>query len=216
MNKTVRSYLLKNFRFRISALAFALFLLSPALVPEMTSACACCSNAGQWFEYKKALDENDYEVLNQAKLSAKLHMYESSGEDEGIAVTSSDFTLKLSRVQSRWTVALQGVEGEKGTLVLSILPSAIFFGADPRDGKVSNGGGPLLYKEVRLEGRVRGTGVFAKGIRPDSRFRLVLQGRGNACLLAQDLNNWVLQIYGKQANFAFYGTLEKPVSQTVK
>jgi hypothetical protein len=209
MNKTVRSDLWKRFRFSISALTLGLFLLFPALLPEKASACACCANDGQWFEYKKALDENDNDALNGAKLSAKLRMYESAAEDEGIAVASSDFTLKLSRAPSRWTMALQGKEGEKGTLVLTLPATVTIFGADPRDGKVSNGGGPLLYKEVRLEGRVRGTGVFAKSLRPDSRFRLVLQGRGNACMLAQDFNNWVLQIYGRQARFGFYGTFEK-------
>jgi hypothetical protein len=213
MNKTLHLHHLKNFRRSLFMLTFALFLLLPAALPEKTSACACCSNAGQWFEDKGPLDENAREVINQAKLSAKAHAYESSGEDEGIDVKSSDFTLKLSRLQSKWTMTLQGTQGDKGTLTLNLSPTATVFGADPRDGKVSNGGGPLLYKEVRLEGRISGTGVFAKSIKPDSRFRLVLQGRGNACVLAEDFNNWVLQIYGKQARFGFYGTMDKKTSR---
>jgi hypothetical protein len=211
MNKITHFQRLKNFRLSLLALTFALFLLLPAGLPKKTSAifCACCSNAGQWFEQKRALDENEIDTINQAKLSAKAHLYESSGEDEGIAVMSSDFTLKLSRIQSKWTMTLQGTEKEKGTLTLNISPTATIFATDPRDGKISNGGGPMLYKEVRLEGRVSGTGVFAKGIKPDSRFRLVLQGRGNACLLDQDFSNWVLQITGKQARFGFYGAVDK-------
>jgi hypothetical protein len=213
MNKKTHSYYPTTFRLTLLALTFALFLLLPAGLPEKVSACACCSNAGQWFEQKRPLDENERDVINEAKLSAKAQFYESSGEDEGIAVKSSDFTLKFSRVQSKWTMTLQGTEGDKGTLTLNISPTATVFAADPRDGKVSNGGGPLLYKEVRLEGRISGTGVFAKSIKADSRFRLILQGRGNACLLAQDFSNWVLQIYGKQARFGFYGAFDKKAAR---
>lgn len=215
MNKKTYSQRLKEFRLNLFAFTCALFLLLSAGLPKKTEAafCACCSETGQWFEDKGLLDENDRDVLNQAKLSVKAQMYESSAEDEGIAVKSSDFTVRLSRVQSKWTMALQNNEGDRGTLVLNLSPTATKYGADPRDGKVSNGGGPLLYKELRLEGRVSGTGVFAKNIKPDSRFRLVLQGRGNACLDVQDLHSWVLQVYGKQSRFGFYGTFDKKASR---
>ena len=43
--------------------------------------------------------------------------------------------------------------------------------------------------------------------------RLVLQGRGNMCLDAQDFKNWVLKIYGKYAEFSLYGDFEKSVSR---
>jgi hypothetical protein len=198
----------KNFRLGLLALTFALFLCLPAWLPEKTSACACCSNDGQWFEYKKKLDSVDLEELNGAKFAAKSRLYETEAEDEGVALTSSDFTLKLSRAQSKWTLALQGAEGEKGSLILNLPPTATYFGSDPRDGKASVAG-PLLYKELRMEGRVSGTGVFAKGLKPGSRFRLVLQGRGNVCMMAEDFNNWILQVYGRQVRFGFYGSFDK-------
>lgn len=213
MHKTTQTNRLKNFRFGLCTLAFALFLFLPAWLPKEASACACCSNDGQWFEYKKKLDEVDYEELNLTKFAARLRLYETDAEDEGVALTSSDFTLKLSRQRSRWTMTLQGAEGEKGSLTLTIPPSVTYFGSDLRDGKTGVAG-PLLYKEVRMEGRISGTGVFAKSLRPDSRYRLVLQGRGNLCMLAEDFNNWVLQVYGRQVRFGFYGSFDK--SQPIK
>jgi hypothetical protein len=207
MNKMTAAYRRKNFRFGLCLLSFALFLSLPAWLPQKAAACACCSSPGQWFEYKKRLDAYDYEVLG-APRAAKAGLVESVAEDEGAELASSEFTLKLSRQKSKWTLALQGSEGEKGSLILTLGPSATFFGSDPRDGKTSGGGGPLLYKELRLEGRVSGTGVF-KGLKPDSRFRLVLQGRGAACLEKEDLSNWSLQLYGKQTRLAFYGSFEK-------
>jgi hypothetical protein len=208
MQKTTQAYRLKNIRLGLCALTFALFLFLPAWLPQETSACACCSNDGQWFEYKKRLDSVDLEELNGAKFAAKSRLYETDAEDEGVVLTSSDFTLKLSRQPSRWTMALQGAEGEKGSLILTLPPTVTYFGSDPRDGKASVAG-PLLYKEVRMEGRISGTGVFAKSLRPDSRYRLVLQGRGNVCMLAEDFNNWILQVYGRQVRFGFYGSFDK-------
>jgi hypothetical protein len=208
MYKTTHVYRLKNFRRGLCALTFALFLCLPAWLPQEASACACCSNEGQWFEYKKKLDKVDLEELNGTKFAAKSRLYETDAEDEGITLTSSDFTLKFSRAQSKWTMTLQGSEGEKGSLILNLPPSVTYFGSDPRDGKASSAG-PLLYKEVRLEGRLSGTGVFAKSLKPDSRYRLVLQGRGNVCMLAEDFNNWILQIYGRQVRFGFHGSFDK-------
>jgi hypothetical protein len=208
LHKAIQTYRSKNFRLGLLALTFALFLCLPAWLPEKASACACCSNDGQWFEYKKKLDSVDLEELNGAKFAARSRLYETDAEDAGVSLTSSEFTLKLSRAQSKWTLALQGAEGEKGSLILSLPPSATYFGSDPRDGKASVAG-PLLYKELRMEGRVSGTGVFAKGLKPDSRYRLVLQGRGNVCMLGEDFNNWILQIYGRQVRFGFYGSFDK-------
>lgn len=208
-NGTTAVYRLKKFRLGLCLLTLAGFLFLPMWSPQEAAACACCSSPGQWFEYKKRLDQYEYEVLAAPRAAARVRLFETEAEDEGVELKSSDFTLKLSRQTSRWTLALQGDQGEKGSLILSLAPSATFFGTDPRDGKVSGGGGPLLYKELRLEGRVSGTGVFAKGLKPGSRFRLILQGRGAACLEKEDLSNWVLQVYGRQTRFAFYGSFDK-------
>ncbi len=213
MNKTVRFDLGKNLRFTILALTFVLFLLFPALVPEKASACACCANWGDWHEQKRPLSASERDIVHQIKLSAKPKVLESSGGQTAIVSTEDDFTLRLSRTPSKWTMALQNQKGEKGTLTLSVPQTATLFGTDPQDGKTGGGGGPLLYKEVRLEGRVIGTGIFAKGIKPDSRFRLILQGRGNHCMAVEDFNSWTLQINSRRIGFGFYGTTDKSPSR---
>ena len=82
--------------------------------------------------------------------------------------------------------------------------------ADIHDGQTSGGGGPLLYKEWRFEGRVTGTGLFRAGIVGPTKYLLVLQGRGNGCQDAGDFKHWRLQIKGRKAEYAFYGELADP------
>ena len=65
--------------------------------------------------------------------------------------------------------------------------------------------GAILYKEWRLSGDVKGTGLFERGLTDGGKFKLILQGRGNACDNASDFKHWVLQIEGPQADYAFYG-----------
>ena len=67
-----------------------------------------------------------------------------------------------------------------------------------------------LYREIRFEGQVRGTGMFAKGIVPRTKFRLVLQGNGNWCLTAEDFYRWNLRISGPKAGYTIYGYFAKP------
>jgi hypothetical protein len=65
-----------------------------------------------------------------------------------------------------------------------------------------------LYKEVRLTGKLAGNGIFASGINNDSRYKLILQGRGNGCLNPDDFQHWILQISGPQSSYSFYGSFK--------
>jgi hypothetical protein len=102
---------------------------------------------------------------------------------------------------------LTGQRGEKGSLTFSIPKTATFYGVDPQDGREGSGGGPILYKEIRMEGTVSGDGIFTKGIVPGTRYRLVLQGRGNNCMAKEEFKNWNLQVKGRRAEFSFYGMI---------
>jgi hypothetical protein len=101
--------------------------------------------------------------------------------------------------------------GRTGTLSFTLPASIVQFAADIQDGQESAGGGPLLYKEWRLTGPVTGTGVFKKGSTPQTKFRLVLQGRGNSCTSAEMFDNWKLQVFGPRASYQFYGKFKEPV-----
>jgi hypothetical protein len=104
------------------------------------------------------------------------------------------------------TLKLKTERGQTGSLVLSLPKTAISFGADLHEGE----GEPVLYKEWRFEGMVSGSGIFKKGVVRGSKFRLILQGRGNNCVSAEDFKNWRLQITGTRASYAFYGSLNSP------
>ncbi len=92
-----------------------------------------------------------------------------------------------------WACACCAENGEYGipsnsvTLSLPLSAKMLRYRADVHDGKAS-GGGPLLYKEWRFEGPVKGTGFFRPGITPEARYLLVLQGRGNNCDNAEDFS----------------------------
>jgi hypothetical protein len=65
-----------------------------------------------------------------------------------------------------------------------------------------------LYKEVRLTGKLAGNGIFESGINNDSRYKLILQGRGGYCLDSHDFQHWILEISGPQSSYSFYGSFK--------
>jgi hypothetical protein len=73
---------------------------------------------------------------------------------------------------------------------------------DPRDGRKSAGGGPLLYKEWRWEGVPNAEGIFLKG---SQRYSLVFQGHGNRCDDASDFSHWRLEVTGKNISYVLFG-----------
>jgi len=112
-------------------------------------------------------------------------------------------------VGRRWTLRLQAPGGRGGTLSFVLPGSTLLFATDLRDGRTSIGGGPLLYKEWRLGGTVSGTGDFLSRANAAT-YRLILHGRGNACLDARDFTRWTLQVRGGGARFTLFGSLLRP------
>ncbi|BAZ11200.1 hypothetical protein NIES4071_30260 [Calothrix sp. NIES-4071] len=98
-------------------------------------------------------------------------------------------------------------KGKTGTLSLTIPANLVSFKTDLYENRGSSNQ-VILYKELRLEGKVAGNGIFAKGITPDTKFRLVLQGRGGNCMSAEDFKTWNLQVFGSRANFSFYSSFK--------
>ena len=78
------------------------------------------------------------------------------------------------------------------------------FEVDPRNGTSEGGHGPTLYKEWRVKGLAKLTGVFAAQSRW-ARAELVLHGRGLGCTSAQDFDAWTLMVRGKATRFNFLG-----------
>ena len=209
----------------VSAIVFSFSLLSaqPALScpapPARRSYCACCADPGVWSLETRKMDNNVMTELNRLKPDgiAVFYVTDAWPEDiSGVAVSDmgepGHIVISIVREQRNWKFFLKTSKGETGALVLTIPGMAAFFNADiEQRQKPENKPPTTVYKEVRLEGEeVRGTGIFAKGIVPKTKFRLVLQGKGNMCLNAEDFHRWNLRISGPKAAYTIYGFFAKP------
>lgn len=215
MNVKVSTYLIK-----VCAVAVVLMLLSVLVLwPSARAAaiaCACCSEPGVWYERTDRISEYEITEIDRLRFDAgaAIYMTDGGGEDmvRGISnpVLYEEYALTLTKRQRRWTLSFKDKAGRTGALSFTIPNSIVEFAADINDGEQSGGGGPLLYKEWRLTGPVTGTGVFKKGSTPQTKFRLVLQGRGNSCTSAEMFDGWRLQIFGPRASYQFYGKFTDP------
>ncbi|CAD5985349.1 hypothetical protein [Planktothrix agardhii] len=184
--------------------AIALFLINPA----NAHACACCATAGIWSEYTDSLENYDVEQLNQLQYSptAKLVVGAAGfATIKGLASESETYTLSHSKNNRSWNFHFTDTKGKAGNLSFSLPPQKTEFGTDFYDKPVADN---RLYKEVRLTGKLAGNGIFESGINNDSRYKLILQGRGNHCLSSDDFKHWILEISGPQSSYSFYGSFK--------
>jgi hypothetical protein len=184
--------------------AIALFLINPA----NAHACACCATAGTWSEYTNSLENYDVAQLNELKFSpaAKLVVGAAGfATIKGLASESETYTLSHSKNNRSWNFHFTDTKGKAGNLSFSLPPQKTEFGTDFYDKPVADF---RLYKEVRLTGKLTGNGIFASGINNDSRYKLILQGRGSDCLDSDDFQHWILQISGPQSSYSFYGSFK--------
>lgn len=186
--------------------AIAALLLSPI----SALACACCSNPGHYFSGQVDLDEHPLSELKLMRFARTATLFSTeAGMDEdalGIDRPKPSYSLQGSFVGNVWRLMFRS-GANTGTLELPLPYKMWNHSADIHDGKLSPGGGPLLYKEWRLEGELKGSGIF-KNSTP-AKYVLVLQGRGNGCDSAGDFANWRLQVRGEKAKYAFYGKLAR-------
>jgi hypothetical protein len=192
--------------------------LSYPTPPPVTPFCACCADAGEWSLETRTIDDYQMKELNRLTLDGVADFYTTDAWPDGVSgVAAPDgyqdgyFVISIVREQRDWKLFFKTLKGEKGALILTIPGTATFFNADTRQGprperSIREG----LYKEIRLEGHVRGTGIFAKGIAPKTKYRLVLQGSGGGCLNVEDFYRWNLRVSGPQAGYTIYGFFAKP------
>lgn len=205
------NHLLK-FCYGVAALMLLALLLWPAA--RAANACACCSEPGVWYERTDRISEYETSEIDRLRFDAVAKTYMTgAGEDmvEGVSNPADEYSFSLTKRQRRWVLNFKDKAGRAGTLSFTLPASIVDFAADIGDGQQSAGGGPLLYKEWRLTGPVMGTGVFKNGSKPQTKFRLVFQGRGNSCTSAEMFDNWKLQIFGPRASYQFYGKFKEPI-----
>lgn len=193
--------------FSLAALALALLSAGRAW------ACACCSSEGDYYVSSGRPSEYELGIARQIRFGPKANLYLTEADDEatakGIAHRAESYALGGSFAGGVWRLTFRD-GGKTGTLSLPLPARMTSYAADIHDGSTSPGGGPLLYKEWRFEGRVSGTGIFGAGIVAPTKYLLVLQGRGNGCQDANDFTHWRLRISGRKADYAFYGELARP------
>jgi len=193
---------------RVLIAAVAAFLL----VPAAAIACACCADAGYWSSATNRLRTYELGQLDRIRFSPSANTFVgTAGLDgvTGISAASTRYGLIRVKAGRRWTLRLRAPAGGGGSLSFDLPGSALLFATDLRDGRRSIGGGPLLYKEWRLGGTVSGTGDFLSAT-SGATYRLILHGRGNACLDARNFTRWTLQVRGAGARFTLFGSLRRP------
>ena len=176
------------------------------LTAEKPLVCACCAEEGEWYQRSGRITETELFQLQRVRFSQTANTYQSPADETDL---STSYALTQTRSGRRWDLRFRDEQGKTGTLSFTIPATAVFYGADMQDSP-PGGVGPSLYKEWRLMGTARVTGVLKKGMAGPARFRLILQGRGNNCGEAEDYKKWILQVSGARLSYSFYGSLNNP------
>jgi hypothetical protein len=192
-------------------------IVSSSMPPAVTPFCACCVESGVWSLETHKIEDYQLEELNRLTLDGAADFYGTEAwpnDVSGVSAPDDDLAqelvISIVREHRDWKFFFKTSKGEKGALILTIPVVATFFKADIEDVPKSDRSYLRLYKEIRLEGDVRGTGIFAKGMAPKTRYRLVLQGGGNGCMRAEDFYRWNLRVSGPQAGYTIYGFFSEP------
>ena len=195
-------------------LVFVIAIIALLLSPAAALACACCSTPGHYHSGATDLDEYPLTELKRMRFArtASLVLTEAGLEEDavGIEQPKESYSIQTAFAGNTWRLTFRS-GANTGTLELPLPHKMWSHSADIHDGNRSGGGGPSLYKEWRVEGDVKGSGVFRNGTAQPAKYVLVLQGRGNACDNAEDFRHWRLEVDGEKARYAFFGMLWRPV-----
>ena len=160
-------------------------------------------------------DEVKLGEMKRIRFGTKADLWTGEADAEvaakGLTHPADTYSLNGSLVGNAWKLTFRNGD-ESGTLNLPLPAKMLRYAADIHDGRTKPGyPEPVLYKEWRFEGEVKGTGFFKAGIVARTKYFLVFQGRGNSCDTAEDFTHWRLNITGKKADYTFHGELSAPV-----
>lgn len=188
------------------------------LFPPSSFACACCTESGQYYLGEQDLDEYRIGILREVQfLTADLFAREPYGISfDRLGEDNIEFSASGSLEQKTWRIDLVSLNGSAGSLTLSMPSGLTEYMADTHDESIKDMPhmGPILYKELRFKSKVeKGTGFLQEGIDNDTGYFLVLQGRGNSCMNAEDYTHWRLEVSGENADYAFWGRLRSRLEE---
>lgn len=196
---------------RLRVPAAAAVCVVAALSMRMTvHACACCAERGTWYQASRRVTAEELAEIGRLNFGPEARTYVTAAGLEEIAGIKSPVEIyrlhRLDRPSRRWRLQFTDREtGRQSVLGFEIPERGTFLDVDLQDRSASPAPEVQLYKEWRLIGPVTASGAFTGGT-----FRLILQGRGNACPNADDFQSWILQITGPASNYSFFGRLDRP------
>lgn len=175
------------------------------------SACACCSERGQRFVGTAEVADYQWSEVERVRFAPEAQLYVGAADVSvvtGIANAESSYTLAVKRDGRAVTLEFAGAAGGKGSLSLTLPDKAAFYEIDTRD-EPDNGLGPAIYKEWKFTAEPKGTGDFAAATGTGQNLTLILQGRGNNCVTAEDFTHWTLVMEGTKGGYMLFGDLAK-------
>lgn len=197
------------------------FLAAAGLALAATTganACACCAESGQRFESFAAFDGPGFEsqTVTQLMPDGAATLYRDAAEwDEVIRGLknpdkSASYKISLKRSAKSWAFALEDAKGNTGSITLALPREFEVFATDTRPGEIKPGERVELYKEIRVTGVMRGTGMFKVAETGTRRVTVVFHGHGNGCTLPDGFHHWTLTASGPGARYSFFGKLKPP------
>jgi hypothetical protein len=188
--------------------ALSLSLLALILCPIQAFACACCADDGEYRISFRKPTSSEIGLLGDMRFGPTANLFQTAGEPPAGSPQSATYNLTSSMMGRLWKLTFR--DGNKnGTLSLSMPLKMLSYAVDTHDGAQGSGGGPILYKEWRFEGRPTATGIFRQGNSTPTSYFLVFQGRGNRCDNAEDFSHWRLELKGPRASYAFFGQMQR-------
>ena len=192
----------------VSALTIAAALFAQT---EAAQACACCTDPGQRFETNGPMDEYIRGELALMRFGPTALLYSSPGfPDDVLGIVKPSTDPYRVRAAILGTVSFDIVDpaGHTGRIQFATPRAISRFEVDPRaDLGPSPPNGPNLYKEWRLSGPAKLSGVAA-GAGTFATATLILHGSGNSCSSSIDFKRWTLSVKGKGVEFTFLGDMK--------
>jgi hypothetical protein len=125
----------------------------------------------------------------------------------GVANPSSAPYRIQGAIRNAVTIEVTDAAGRRGRVQFLLPRTMSRFEVDPRaDALPAPTNGPELYKEWRLRGSAKLSGILA-GSGSLAGATLILHGDGNACSAAPNFKRWTLAVKGRRIAFTFLGDL---------
>ncbi len=198
----------------------ALFaLVCVAALSSEALACACCAERGTYSVWTGVARSFQVDLLKDMRFSGKAELYMTeAGFDviRGLRMIEADLgtgpepPLDLADTYSnnRWQLQFKTPTGRTGSIVLPRPARMTSRMIDLRD-QTDSVGSVKLYKEWTFTGRVtKGAGFFRSSVANSPKYTLIFMGRGNGCDNAEDFTDWLLEVDGTKARYAFFGKMK--------